>query len=165
MLKPTVKVDLENGILIAEFWDCLRLDAGAVQDLRSKYESHLRTGGRPELVIDLLGVGFAGSASLGHFVALHRIARPKNGRLIFCNVDPQVLEVFKVSKLEPLFVFATDRSAALEVANGSGAAGPERSPTPTAPAGTGVEEKVPAPSVRKPGGNGLLHSSRRKKLS
>ena len=116
MLKPTVQVHNENGILVAEFWDCLRLDPG--RGARACGRSTRRTfaaNGRvvPELVIDLLGVGFAGSASLGHFVALHRIARPKNGRLIFCNVDPRVHEVFKVSKLEPLFVFVADQAAAL----------------------------------------------------
>src|SRR5262245_24516050 len=99
MLKPSVQVHNENGILLAEFWDCLRLDSGAVQELRNKLEGHLRAGGRPEVVVDLLGVGFAGSASLGHFVAMNRTARQKNGRLIFCNVDPTVFEVFRVSKL------------------------------------------------------------------
>jgi hypothetical protein len=114
-------------------------------------------------VIDLLGVGFAGSASLGHFVALHRIARPKNGRLIFCNVDPQVHEVFKVSKLEPLFVFVADRATALEFVNGSGTTVPERSPAASPEAIS--EANVSTPTVRRPGGNGLLHTRRRKKLS
>ena len=167
MLKPTVQIHNENGILVAEFWDCLRLDPGPVQDLRTKYESHLRAGGRPELVIDLLGVGFAGSASLGHFVALHRIARPKNGRLIFCNVDPQVFEVFKVSKLEPLYGFVKDRAAALALASRPEAGVVPNATTPlTAPASTpGSSVGAPAAAAQRPGGNGLMHSSRRKKLS
>ena len=52
---------------------------------------------------------------LGNFVALHRQARQKGGRLIFCNVDPTVTEVFRASKLEPLFHFVADRAAALEL--------------------------------------------------
>src|SRR6476659_1759740 len=109
MLKPTVSVQDEGGILVAEFWDCLRLDPAPVQDLRQKYEQHLRKGGRAPLVIDLLGVGFAGSTALGHFVALHRSARSKGGGLIFCNVDPTVQEAFRASRLEPLFSFIADR--------------------------------------------------------
>ena len=62
------------------------------------------------MVIDLSGVGFAGSAALGNFVSLHREARQKGGRLIFCNVEPTVSEVFRASKLEPLFEFVADRS-------------------------------------------------------
>jgi anti-anti-sigma factor len=115
MLKPSVQIHEQDGILIAEFWDCWRLDPAPVQDLRARYEAHLRKKGRPEIVIDLGGVGFAGSAALGNFVALHRDARKHDGRLIFCNLDPTVAEVFRASRLEPLFEFAPDRDAALKM--------------------------------------------------
>ena len=52
MLKPRIEVHNVNGVFVAEFWDCLRLDPGAVQEVRGHYEQHLRGGGRPELVID-----------------------------------------------------------------------------------------------------------------
>ena len=65
MLKPSVQIHDQDGILLAEFWDCLRLDPAPVQELRSRYEAHLQKKGRPEVVIDLSGVGFAGSAALG----------------------------------------------------------------------------------------------------
>ena len=166
MLKPMVKVHNENGTLVAEFWDCLRLDPGPVQDLRTKFDAHLRAGGRPQLVIDLVGVGFAGSASLGNFVALHKIARAKNGRLIFCNIDPQVYEVFKVIKLEPLFAFVGDRAAALALAAKGEGVATDPAPVVEPKAASQVPPEVaPAASSSRPGGNGLIHSTRRKKLS
>jgi anti-anti-sigma factor len=124
MLKPSVQVHNADGILVAEFWDCLRLDPAPVQDLRQHYEAHLQRRGRPELVVDLSGVGFAGSAALGNFVALHRMVRQNGGRILFCNVDPTVAEVFRASKLEPLFGFVTDRSAALRAIREPAAADP-----------------------------------------
>ncbi|MHC5539702.1 STAS domain-containing protein [Singulisphaera rosea] len=159
MLKPAVQVHNLDGIMVAEFWDCFRLDPAPVQDLRKEYEAHLGKKGRPELVIDLLGIGFAGSAALGNFVALHRLAKQRGGQLIFCNVDPTVHEVFRVSKLEPLFSFVKDRAEALALAvrpatataEGDAAKAPPTDPAP--------------PSLKKTGGDGLLHSSRRKKLS
>lgn len=160
MLKPSVQLHNINGLLVAEFWDCLRLDSNAVQDLRAKYETHTRGGGSPFLVVDLLGVGFAGSASLGHFVALHRIARSKNGRLIFCNVDPNVFEVFRVSKLDPLFSFVTDRQAGIELATNPKAAGVR-----VEPADLGSPSKAEPAVERKSNGDGLIRSSRRRKLS
>jgi len=113
MLKPSLETRNVDGILVAEFWDCLRLDPAPVQELRTHYESHLKGHGRPEVVVDLSGVGFAGSAALGNFVALQRAARQNGGRIVFCNVDPTVSEVFRASKLDSLFEFAADRSAAL----------------------------------------------------
>jgi len=127
MLKPSVQIHNENGLLIAEFWDCWRLDPAPVQELRSSYEAHIRSKGRPEVVIDLSGVGFAGSASLGNFVALHRLARQNGGRLVFCNVEPTVTEVFRASKLEPLFEFVADRAAALEAIARGPVSGPPES--------------------------------------
>jgi anti-anti-sigma factor len=142
MLKPSVQVHDHEGILIAEFWDCWRLDPAPVQDLRTRYEAHLRKQGRPEIVIDLGGVGFAGSASLGSFVALHREARQSGGRLIFCNVEPTVSEVFRASKLAPLFEFVADRAAALD----SVARGPTATPAGGKMGPAGKPEQVrPAP--------------------
>lgn len=144
MLKPTVQTHNQDGLLIAEFWDCWRLDPAPVQELRARYESHLKGRGRPEIVIDLSGVGFAGSAALGNFVALHRLARQNEGRLIFCHVEPTVSEVFRASKLEPLFEFVADRAAALSsiasgappaAANGKISAGPTAEPSRPAAGG------------------------------
>ena len=113
MLKPTVKVRVEEGgTPVADFWDCLRLDPAPVQELRKHYEAHLQAQGRPDLIVDLNGVSFAGSAALGGFLTLNRLVRQKGGRLIFCNVDVSVHEVFRISKLEPLFLFVADLPAA-----------------------------------------------------
>jgi anti-anti-sigma factor len=117
MLKPSVQVHNVDGLLVAEFWDCLRLDPAPVLDLRNRFEEHVKAGGRPEIVVDLEGVGFAGSAALGNFVALHRSARQKGGRLVFCRVDPTVAEVFRASQLERLFEFVADRDAGIAAAN------------------------------------------------
>jgi anti-anti-sigma factor len=115
MLKPALETHNVDGILVAEFWDCLRLDPVPVQDLRAAYEKHVKNGGRPEVAVDLSGVGFAGSAALGNFVALHRAARQRGGRLVLCNVDPTVREVLRASKLDVFFEFAGDRADAVRV--------------------------------------------------
>ncbi len=124
MLKPAVQTHDIGGVLVAEFWDCLRLDPAPVLKLRNSYEAHVRKGGRPDPVVDLSGVGFAGSAALGNFVALHRIVRPNGGRIIFCNVDPTVAEVFRASQLESLFEFVADREAAYGAIDERPAGGP-----------------------------------------
>jgi anti-anti-sigma factor len=115
MLKPSLETRNVDGILVSEFWDCLRLDPAPVQDLRNHYDKHRREGGRPDVIVDLSGVAFAGSAALGNFVALHRLVRHDGGRVVFCNVDPTVSEVLRASKLDSLFEFAVDRADALRM--------------------------------------------------
>jgi len=113
MLKPSLQIHDVNGVLLAEFWDCLRLDPAPTLELRRKFDEHLKAKGRSFVIVDLEGVGFAGSASLGNFVALQRTARQNGGRVVFCRVDPTVAEVFRASNLDKLFEFVSDRDSAL----------------------------------------------------
>ena len=39
MLKPSLETHNVDGILVGEFWDCLRLDPAPVQDLRVAFEA------------------------------------------------------------------------------------------------------------------------------
>ncbi len=157
MLKPSVEVRIQDGILVAEFWDCLRLDPAPVRDLRTHYEAHLKAKGRPDLVIDLNGVSFAGSASLGGFLALHRLASGQKGKVIFCNVDENVYEVFRISKLTPMFRFVADRPAALAL---TAQADPDGPPTP-APDGPAAPAPTPT-AAPAPRGDGPLRRPRRR---
>jgi anti-anti-sigma factor len=154
MLKPRVQLRTEGGVLIAEFWDCLRLDPAPVSDLRKEFDAHLRVQGRPEVVVDLNGVVFAGSAALGGFLSLNRLARQRGGRIVFCHVDPNVFEVFRVSKLVPLFMFEPDVPAALAALN-SPPPRDEPEPGPAGPpadgsAGTGQAGALGGRVRRKP---------------
>jgi anti-anti-sigma factor len=149
MLKPSIETHNVDGVLVAEFWDSLRLDPAPVQDLRNHYEAHLKSQGRPDLVIDLSGVGFAGSAALGNFVALQRLVRSKGGRIVFCEVDPTVTEVFRASHLESLFEFVADRQAALRaIATGLP---PGTGDAAASPAGPSRSEQPPKPARPSPG--------------
>lgn len=132
MLKPSVQVREQEGLLLAEFWDCLRLDPAPIQDLRKAFEAHVRRGGRPVILVDMTGVGFAGSSALGGFLALRRLG----ARVIFYQVEPNVLEVFRVSKLLSLFGFEADRDAALAAAS-------RGEPAPDAAAGRSRDSSTP----------------------
>lgn len=154
MLKPMVEVRTEGGTLVAEFWDCLRLDPAPVRDLRQHFEAHIRATRRADLVIDLNGVSFAGSAALGNFIVLHRLAGQHGGRLVFCKVDDNVREVFRVSKLESLFEFAPDRATALALLANSA------EPTQPPPTALGVSDPPPSPKPAPPRSPGPLRRSR-----
>lgn len=147
MLKPSVDVREENGVLVAEFWDCLRLDPTPVQALRSHFDQHLQRGGRPDLVVDLNGVGFAGSAALGGFVGIHKQARKHSGHAVLCNVDPNVREVLRVSKLDTLLPVLADKKAALQSLADSASSGSSPEPKPIQASKPSVT--APSPLARR----------------
>lgn len=153
MLKPSVEVKHRDGILLAEFWDCHRLDPNPVTALRTHFESHVQAGGKPVVVIDMRGVGYAGSTALGGFVALRR----KGARVIFHQVEPTVVEVFRVSQLLSLFSFADSEAEALALAAGSPPAGTlpptagstDESAPPVAPPASPMHRRPSAPPLRR----------------
>ena len=129
-----------DGVLVAEFWDCLRLAPEPVKALSTHLENHRRSGGRSDLVVDLNGVEFAGSSALSGFLGVQRQSRQGGGRVVFCNVVPQVREVFRVSKLESLFAFAADVPAALTFL----------APGPAAPRDGDASRALPPPPRPEP---------------
>ncbi len=143
MLKPSVELTQRDGVLHAEFWDCMRLDPNPVRDLRNAYESHVAKGGVAAVVVDLSGVGFAGSAALGGFVALRKLG----ARVVFYNVEATVREVFRVSNLESLFQFANDLPAALAEAVAKPNSGPR--PAESGSGRTAVASPPTPPPLRR----------------
>jgi anti-anti-sigma regulatory factor len=143
MLRPHVEVREAEGFLVAEFFDCLRLDPAPVRDLKSLYEQHVLRGGRIELLIDLNGVDYAGSTALGGFLSIRRLG----ARVIFFNVEANVREIFRLIKLESLFQFATDQIEAVELARAESS----RSTRPeSSPLEGGVDAVVKAPNSPGP---------------
>jgi hypothetical protein len=103
---------------------------------------------------------FAFSTALGQFVTLQKLVRQKGGQIVFCNLDVMVSEVFRISKLDSLFLFVADRPAALALAAEHDAALANGIP-PAAPLGVATPEPRP---VRDSGGDNLLRRHRRRML-
>ena len=102
-----------SGAVIVEFPDSARLDPAPVRQLRMELESLRSRVGHANVIVDLRGVEFAGSATLGGFVAIQRDCGIHGGRIVLCNVDPTVREVFRVTHLDTLFHFVPDTTSAL----------------------------------------------------
>ena len=73
--------------------------------------------------------------------------------MVFCNVDENVHEVFRISKLAPMFLFVEDRAAALALLAGQAEEPPPADGTPAGSNGTPAKPTpVPPPApVRSEG--------------
>lgn len=148
MFKPHVRVVEDNGVLVADFWDCTRLDQEPVRDLRSKVNERVNAGGNADLVVDFQGVSFAGSASLSGFVTLQRDCRRAGGQLVLCGLDATVRDSFRISGLETLFHFVSSQEDALvAIRNGVAKGVPSRGNSED----SGTRGTPPPLRRRKPG--------------
>jgi anti-sigma B factor antagonist len=54
------------------------------------------------------------SAALGKLITLNKKVQAAGGKLILCNIDPQIREVFEITKLDKLFVICGDEQEGLQ---------------------------------------------------
>jgi anti-sigma B factor antagonist len=65
-----------------------------------------------QVVLDLAGVKFMASAMLGKLVALQKKCEEYRAKLKLASVDPQIMEVFKITKLHKVFDIQPDEATA-----------------------------------------------------
>ncbi len=69
--------------------------------------------GRRKLLLNLSNVEFWSSSMLGKLIALHRKLQAAQGVLVLCNVNEDILEVFKTTKVDKIFTVVPDQQSGL----------------------------------------------------
>ena len=68
---------------------------------------------RRKVIVDFAAVRFLSSQMLGVFVALQKKAKDIDGRAILCGLRPELMKVFKITRLDRILEFAADEREAL----------------------------------------------------
>ncbi len=68
---------------------------------------------RKKILLDFSGVEFLSSSFLGKLITLSGKLKARDAALRLCNIQPQVLEVFLVCKLDRIFDVRKDSADAL----------------------------------------------------
>lgn len=73
-----------------------------------------KDSGQKKLLLNFRNVEYMSSAVLGMLVTLNKNIQAAGGKLVLCNIDPQIREVFAITKLDKLFVIRDDEKDALQ---------------------------------------------------
>ena len=57
---------------------------------------------------------YLSSAALAKLITLNKKLQAAGGKLILCNIDPQIREVFEITRLNKLFTIHDEEQAALQ---------------------------------------------------
>ena len=109
-----LRVRKEKGITFVEFVDRNILDEANIQQIGEEIGSLIDAEPLPKLVISFANVDHLSSAALGTLITIHNRMKAKQGQLRLSDIDPQIYEVFVITKLNKLFEIhdTTDRAAA-----------------------------------------------------
>lgn len=95
------KIDTVTHI---EFVDRSILDEANIQKIGEEIAKIIEADAKPKLLISFANVDHLSSSALSMLIAINsKMKAPKNGELRLANIDPQLYEVFVITRLNKLF--------------------------------------------------------------
>src|SRR2546430_13402041 len=98
-----LEVEDIGDVTVVNVVDRRILDEQNIQVIGEQLFSLVDEVGRRKILLNFGNVEFLSSAALGKLIALHKKLQAVGGRLILCNIDPEIYEVFEITKLNKLF--------------------------------------------------------------
>ncbi len=110
-----IRVKQADGITQIEFIDRNILDEANIQAIGEEIGTIIESSPKPKLLISFANVDHLSSAALGTLITVNTKIRNKGGKLCLANIDPQIYEVFVITRLNQLFEIKESTDEALKV--------------------------------------------------
>lgn len=98
-----LRVKRVDNISHIEFVDRNILDEGNIQIITNEIAELVDADANPRLLISFANVEHLSSAALGTLIRISGKIKEKKGQLRLANIDPQIYEVFVITRLNKLF--------------------------------------------------------------
>ena len=105
MAEGESRLTIENSeqVIRIGFLDRNILEEAAIQNIGDQVADLIDTTPNPKLLMDFADVDHLSSAALGMLITINNRVRAKGGQLRLVTIDPQIYEVFAITKLNKLF--------------------------------------------------------------
>jgi anti-sigma B factor antagonist len=98
-----LRIRQEGDITHVEFVDRNILDEANIQAIGAEINALVDAQKTPKILIDFANVDHLSSAALGTLITINTRVKARNGQLRLANIDPQIYEVFVITRLNNLF--------------------------------------------------------------
>jgi anti-sigma B factor antagonist len=109
-----LEVEDIGDVTVVNFTDKKILDEQNIQIIGEQLFSLVDELGRRKLLLNFGNVEYLSSAALGKFITLNKKVIAAGGKLVLCNIDPQIYEVFEITRLNKIFNIQKEEQAALQ---------------------------------------------------
>jgi len=109
-----LRISNSGGVTQVEFIDRNILDEANIQAIGEEIGSIIDQAPDPKLLISFSNVDHLSSAALGALITINNKVRAKSGALRLANIDPQIYEVFTITRLNKLFEIHDTTEEALD---------------------------------------------------
>ena len=104
---------MHEEVLIVGFTDSKILDSQRIEQVGKEIMDIIPQAIHKKLLVNFRGVSFMSSAMITKLVMLNKGCKAQGIALVFCEVSANVMEVFKITKLNKLFNIQTTEDKAL----------------------------------------------------
>lgn len=106
MVEPSTRVKvsrLDGDVAVVEFADRKILDEMCIHEIQEELTKLLAAGGPARLLLSFKNVEHLSSAALGMLITLKKKVEEAQGQLRLSDINPQIFEVFKITRLNKIF--------------------------------------------------------------
>lgn len=98
-----LKIKRADGISLVEFADRKILEELSIQEIGEELSRLVEAEPGVRLLLNFRNVDHLSSAALGMLITLNRKVQEQNGMLKLSDINRQIFEVFKITKLNRVF--------------------------------------------------------------
>ena len=109
-----LEVEPMGDVTVVNFVDRKILDEQNIQVIGEQLFSLVDEQGLKKILLNFSNVEYLSSAALGKLITLNKKLQQAGGKLILCNIDAQIFEVFEITKLDRFFKIIKEEQAALQ---------------------------------------------------
>ena len=102
-----------GDVTVVKFTDKKILDEASIQELGAELFGLVEQLNRRSILLNFTDVEFLSSAALGKLITLDRKVKAAKGKLKMCNIRPEILEIFQITKLNKVFDIRKDEAEAV----------------------------------------------------
>ncbi len=107
-----ITVVQNEDVFVVEFCDRKILDELSINELGGELQTLADTHKPIRLLLNFSNVEHLSSAALGMLITLDKHVKEGKGKLKLSNINPQIYEVFKITRLNKLFDIHEDTAEA-----------------------------------------------------
>jgi anti-sigma B factor antagonist len=98
-----LKVKDLSGVSVVEFSDRKILDELCIHEIQEELSAFIDSKSSGKILLSFKNVDHLSSAALGMLITLKKKIEEKKGALKLSDINPQIFEVFKITRLNKLF--------------------------------------------------------------
>jgi anti-sigma B factor antagonist len=101
--QANLEIRTQDGVSIVEFRDRKILEELTINQIGEQLSELADSAPSPKILLDFKNVEHLSSAALGMLITLSKQLTERQGKMVLANINPQIYEVFRITRLNKLF--------------------------------------------------------------